>query len=83
MNLILISQKKSIKNELNRQRISLGTISITLKKLKDQISTMKSTIINPINSNIEITHTTLMKELAIASLLLSNSTIENKIKSNP
>ena len=82
MNLIMISQKKSIKNELNRQRISLETISTTLKKLKDQISTMKSTIINQINWNIEITRKTLIKELVIAFLPLFNSRIENKINSN-
>lgn len=79
-NQITISQNKLIKKELSKQRISLETISITLKKLKDQISITKLMIFNPINLKIGINRIVLIKELAIVSLQLSNKMKEKSIK---
>ncbi len=79
-NQITISQNKLIKKELSKQKISLETISITLKKLKDQISITKLMIFNPINLKIGINRVVLIKELAIVSLQLSNKMKEKSIK---
>jgi len=79
-NQITISQNKLIKKESSKQRISLETISITLKKLKDQISITKLMIFNPINLKIGINPIVLIKELAIVSLQLSNKMKEKSIK---
>lgn len=79
-NQITISQNKLIKKELSKQRISLETISITLKKLKDQISITKLMIFNPINLKIGINPIVSIKELAIVSLRLSNKMKEKSIK---
>ena len=79
-NQITISQNKLIKKELSKQRISLETISITLKKLKDQISITKLMIFNPINLKIGINPIVSIKELAIVSLQLSNKMKEKSIK---
>ena len=79
-NQITINQNKLIKKELSKQRISLETISITLKKLKDQISITKLMIFNPINLKIGINPILLIKELAIVSLQLSNKMKEKSIK---
>ena len=79
-NQITISQNKLIKKELSKQKISLETISITLKKLKDQISITKLMIFNPINLKIGINRIVLIKELAIVSLQLSNKMKERNIK---
>ena len=79
-NQITISQNKLIKKELSKQRISLETISITLKKLKDQISITKLMIFNPINLKIGINPIVVIKELAIVSLQLSNKMKERNIK---
>ncbi len=79
-NQITINQNKLIKKELSKQRISLETISITLKKLKGQISIMKLMIFNPINLKIGINPILLIKELAIVSLQLSNKMKEKSIK---
>lgn len=79
-NQITISQNKLIKKELSKQKISLETISITLKKLKDQISITKLMIFNPINLKIGINRIVLIKELAIVSLQLSNKMKEKSIK---
>jgi len=79
-NQIMISQNKLIKKESSKQRISLETISITLKKLKDQISITKLMIFNPINLKIGINPIVLIKELAIVSLQLSNKMKEKSIK---
>ena len=75
-----ISQNKLIKKELSKQRISLEIISITLKRLKDQISITKLMIFNPINLKIGINRIVLIKELAIVSLQLSNKMKEKSIK---
>jgi hypothetical protein len=79
-NQITISQNKLIKKELSKQKISLETISITLKKLKDQISITKLMIFNPINLKIGINPIVVIKELAIVSLQLSNKMKERNIK---
>jgi hypothetical protein len=79
-NQITISQNKLIKKELSKQKISLETISITLKKLKDQISITKLMIFNPINLKIGINPIVVIKELAIVSLQLSNKMKEKSIK---
>lgn len=79
-NQITISQNKLIKKELSKQKISLETISITLKKLKDQISITKLMIFNPINFKIGINPIVVIKELAIVSLQLSNKMKEKSIK---
>ena len=79
-NQITISQNKLIKKELSKQRISLETISITLKKLKDQISITKLMIFNPINLKVGINPIVSIKELAIVSLQLSNKMKEKSIK---
>jgi hypothetical protein len=79
-NQITISQNKLIKKELSKQKISLETISITLKKLKDQISITKLMIFNPINLKIGINAIVVIKELAIVSLQLSNKMKEKSIK---
>lgn len=79
-NQITISQNKLIKKELSKQKISLETISITLKKLKDQISITKLMIFNPINLKIGINPIVAIKELAIVSLQLSNKMKEKSIK---
>lgn len=79
-NQITISQNKLIKKESSKQKISLETISITLKKLKDQISITKLMIFNPINLKIGINRIVLIKELAIVSLQLSNKMKEKSIK---
>jgi hypothetical protein len=79
-NQITISQNKLIKKELSKQRILLEIISITLKKLKDQISITKLMIFNPINLKIGINRIVLIKELAIVSLQLSNKMKEKSIK---
>ena len=79
-NQITISQNKLIKKELSKQKISLETISITLKKLKDQISITKLMIFNPIKLKIGINRIVLIKELAIVSLQLSNKMKEKSIK---
>ena len=79
-NQITISQNKLIKKELSKQRILLEIISITLKKLKDQISITKLMIFNPINLKIGINPIVLIKELAIVSLQLSNKMKERNIK---
>ena len=79
-NQITISQNKLIKKELSKQRILLEIISITLKKLKDQISITKLMIFNPINLKIGINPIVVIKELAIVSLQLSNKMKEKSIK---
>ena len=79
-NQITISQNKLIKKESSKQRISLETISITLKRLKDQISITKLMIFNPINLKIGINPIVVIKELAIVSLQLSNKMKERNIK---
>lgn len=79
-NQITISQNKLIKKESSKQRISLETISITLKRLKDQIRITKLLIFNPINLKIGINPIVVIKELAIVSLQLSNKMKERNIK---
>jgi hypothetical protein len=79
-NQITISQNKLIKKELSKQKISSEIISITLKRLKDQISITKLMIFNPINLKIGINPIVVIKELAIVSLQLSNKMKEKSIK---